>query len=369
MAWSGLRGAVGLVLAIMVDMHPAVNEHIGSQFMFHIGGIAMLTLVINATLAGPLLRYLGFTDTPLIEEHTIEHLQQWTKKETNKTFEEIHKFHSDLFKNIDVAAVKQLVPTLSGVEEDQLHNPESSNESEDLLDQRKEQTYREIFMRAVEADYWAEIEDGMLPRTSRPARILLISTSDAQLHPNKELADWDFIASKINGFTCCPVLNNLVDMWPLRNFSALQNFFPSERTLNMWKVYTAVSYITAHESADKNLRQYFEGSIINDDVRASVANESKKQRGKAHEVLNELPEEVVTWCKQRMMAGKIIQLHVDKVAELEKLGVLDHKGAHHIVHHLLDDSRKLATMQVDHSRVKANFSKRSNSSDAFQRRC
>jgi hypothetical protein len=31
----------------------------GARIMFHVGGIAALTLLVNATTAAPLLRYLG----------------------------------------------------------------------------------------------------------------------------------------------------------------------------------------------------------------------------------------------------------------------------------------------------------------------
>ena len=69
--WGGLRGALGLSLAIIADDASTVcaeggycdvldNEN-GNRVLFLTGGIAFLTLLINGSTTGLLLRYLGFT--------------------------------------------------------------------------------------------------------------------------------------------------------------------------------------------------------------------------------------------------------------------------------------------------------------------
>lgn len=69
MVWGGLRGAVGIALAIALDkelMHATFptdpRRKYTSQLFGLTGGIAFLTLVVNGTLAGPLLRKLGLAD-------------------------------------------------------------------------------------------------------------------------------------------------------------------------------------------------------------------------------------------------------------------------------------------------------------------
>merc|ERR1711871_464349 len=78
MSFSGLRGAVGLALAIMVDQmaekHEKVEKKIGSLFLFHIGGMALLTLLINAPLCAPLLNALGLVKGQKIDELVTENL-------------------------------------------------------------------------------------------------------------------------------------------------------------------------------------------------------------------------------------------------------------------------------------------------------
>jgi len=63
LTWSGLRGAVGLVLALQVAGSDLRGEPEGSQaghrFLFYMAGITTLTLLVNGTTTGSLVRYLG----------------------------------------------------------------------------------------------------------------------------------------------------------------------------------------------------------------------------------------------------------------------------------------------------------------------
>lgn len=72
MTWGGLRGAVGLALAIQVYKHRAENlqgeytisEKHGEQVLFFVAGVAFLTTIINAPTAPMLVNYLGITALP-----------------------------------------------------------------------------------------------------------------------------------------------------------------------------------------------------------------------------------------------------------------------------------------------------------------
>lgn len=79
-SFSGLRGAIGISLAIFLDNE--VRQATGGQnkvfelqtkklFGF-VGGIAFMTLLINATTAGPLLRKLGLADSSQVREQLVQ---------------------------------------------------------------------------------------------------------------------------------------------------------------------------------------------------------------------------------------------------------------------------------------------------------
>ena len=58
-AYGGLRGAVGLALALMVVHTSELPEKMRRMVLFHIAGIVLLTLVINGTTTGLLIDMLG----------------------------------------------------------------------------------------------------------------------------------------------------------------------------------------------------------------------------------------------------------------------------------------------------------------------
>ncbi len=61
MAWGGLRGAVSLALALIVAQHPDVGEELGVQILSVTAGIVLLTIAVNGTTTGWVLRKLGLT--------------------------------------------------------------------------------------------------------------------------------------------------------------------------------------------------------------------------------------------------------------------------------------------------------------------
>merc|ERR1719443_1938653 len=58
---------------MIVEIEPGIKKETGSQVMFHVGGVAALTLLVNSVTTGPLLRILGLVKT-----------EDWTNRVTNK---------------------------------------------------------------------------------------------------------------------------------------------------------------------------------------------------------------------------------------------------------------------------------------------
>ena len=57
--WSGLRGSMSVILALIVDSDYQIDITTRHRFLFHISMIALLTLVINGTSSKFLVRFLG----------------------------------------------------------------------------------------------------------------------------------------------------------------------------------------------------------------------------------------------------------------------------------------------------------------------
>lgn len=60
-AYAGLRGAVGMSLALMVTVDDDIPAYIQDVILLHVAGIALMTLLINATTTAWLVRKLGLS--------------------------------------------------------------------------------------------------------------------------------------------------------------------------------------------------------------------------------------------------------------------------------------------------------------------
>lgn len=61
-SYAGLRGAVGLSLALMVVQSDKISDYVKNVILLHVAGVALLTLVINATTTGMVVNYLHLAD-------------------------------------------------------------------------------------------------------------------------------------------------------------------------------------------------------------------------------------------------------------------------------------------------------------------
>lgn len=67
MAWGGLRGAVSLALALLLEGLPGIPEALGAQVLAVTTGVVLLTLLVNGSTTGTLLRRLGLTTPGPVE--------------------------------------------------------------------------------------------------------------------------------------------------------------------------------------------------------------------------------------------------------------------------------------------------------------
>ena len=69
--YAGLRGAIGLALALLVNSSPKVPDYVKDVILLHIGGVAFLTLIINAVTTGHLVKFLGLLKQSPIQKNLL----------------------------------------------------------------------------------------------------------------------------------------------------------------------------------------------------------------------------------------------------------------------------------------------------------
>jgi len=359
MVWSGLRGAVGLVLAIIVDLEFNVGNNPeqktqGAKILFHVGGMAMLTVAINAPLTAPLLRKLRLTRPPLLEDEVTDHFE---KELNHRTALRLQDFTQEMwFNGANREFVSELVPPLGGHHEHRGLERISENishaiaKASSIRGQRfrnckashthKLERYREVFMRAVQHHYWLDIEGGVVNRASKVARILLYSTDHCLDEADQPLTDWDILKDMLNDTY---TYGTLAKCWHtvLPHCQMLEHFFPSPSSVTLWKVYASLAYMKAHQAVRREVHKNLPlDSVLDATVQDEVHRESAEQEGKAFNFLNSLPRDAVEHGKSRMLAGRLLHMQIEDVRQLQADGFLSDKGASHILHEVQEAQRE-----------------------------
>lgn len=124
--YGGLRGAVGIALAIALDNEVAratgeteVDPTNETRKLFgFVGGFAFMTLVINGTTAGPLLRRLRLSDSTDTRRKIVQAYE--TRYRTWMIEHMVRLLAQQRFEHVDFALVRYHVPVLANLTKAQL---------------------------------------------------------------------------------------------------------------------------------------------------------------------------------------------------------------------------------------------------------
>ena len=91
LGWGGLRGALGLTLALVVSICPGIPDEIRKQVLFYTAAIVTLTLLLNATNVRRLLNRLGMSCAQSAKRVIDYNLHEKERKSTLLYFEKLHR--------------------------------------------------------------------------------------------------------------------------------------------------------------------------------------------------------------------------------------------------------------------------------------
>ncbi|HPQ33954.1 MAG TPA: cation:proton antiporter [Tenuifilaceae bacterium] len=145
--WGGLRGAVGLALALIVANEASIEHEVRSQILSLTAGIVVLTSLVNATTIKLLVNKLGLTKVGAVRQQmlsqTVSFLRQSSEKEISKLKE--NRFMS----GADWESVSDYLPDVKDVEV-------KTEEEEKIFETRKR-----LLMKEKES-YWRQFSEGLL---------------------------------------------------------------------------------------------------------------------------------------------------------------------------------------------------------------
>merc|ERR1719454_71896 len=114
MVYGGLRGAVGLVMGLIVEHNPYVRREVAQMVAFHCSGIVLLTLLINGTTIDGLYRRLKLYP---VNQYRMTHLRKTLYKlETDCQKAGIRKLIKDwFFHDCHFKKLLRCVPNFSNI--------------------------------------------------------------------------------------------------------------------------------------------------------------------------------------------------------------------------------------------------------------
>jgi hypothetical protein len=82
--FAGIRGSISLALALIIDLDQTIPHEIQEIVLFHTANICMLTLIINGSTMGFLIRYLGMLKVTKSKEKPLRKAIALYRKELNR---------------------------------------------------------------------------------------------------------------------------------------------------------------------------------------------------------------------------------------------------------------------------------------------
>ncbi len=148
--WGALRGAIGLALALVVaGVDPKyIPADVSSQFLTLIAGTVILTLIINATTIGWLVRKLGLTKLPPARALMIYNANHYLRSSSENAME---RLKGDKFlKSANWNAVAEFLP-----------NPPVDKALKDLDIETLSET-RSRILEKEKSSYWSLFKEGLI---------------------------------------------------------------------------------------------------------------------------------------------------------------------------------------------------------------
>jgi len=198
MVYGGLRGAIGLAMALIVVDDTGFDEQDRQRVLFHVSLFVMATLVVNASTIKYMVEYFGLNKPPL---DTAALFKSATQKLLDHTHERLKQMKNDKhYVGADWAQVNKLQPDYKQlfrdlydmkfadeVEKDQDELSWNQKDDQDLIitmiallqketaDAEQRNAVEKRVIQVMKSSYWAQYEHGLL---SADAVNILVEASE-----------------------------------------------------------------------------------------------------------------------------------------------------------------------------------------------
>uniref|UniRef100_A0A7S3K0K8 Alpha-carbonic anhydrase domain-containing protein n=1 Tax=Aureoumbra lagunensis TaxID=44058 RepID=A0A7S3K0K8_9STRA len=405
--WGGLRGVIAIALVLFVKSvqsgsnrtWPHDRDQQAEQITFLVGGVVFLTLLVNAPTARPMLKCFGLVYGTAADKYKlqiVDHVMMRIVRAAEDAYEatclKLKHDAVDIIRHCSLlerlndssratpnqlaltdgalkanAKTEQPVMVIAGAIDDAVpvgfsidmiqEHQSKANSVEDL---EKLPALREVFLRVVQAQYWAMIKCGELPRKAYESLILIQSIDKAQDKLEEQLDDLSIVRdglARAYGHSAGPVESCLtcVDSCTPAWFTSTSEF--------AYKIYfesSEASYIVmrafvhAHGRAQRIFAEAMFGSTteMNRAEELIILAESANQVNEALELCADSSDNLRSIVKSKLVGEAVLESAREALYKCTEDGLLSEEDAKPVTakldadEHALRLARKDLSMQI-----------------------
>jgi len=377
-SWAGLRGALAMALALIVrsEWHEmGISQNRANKFFFYVGGMATLTLVVNATTAQMLLVKLGLLkeDDSLMSKSLLNQAKFQIRERLQEDCKQLsaHKYDASFDGKLNESDFTKYNTLLSTHENsmaeslrslsshakanrffgiDDTNNPMTNGmadtKGESPLNPEVVTYCRQMLLESCRVKYWDFIEDGFLPRTDTVTQSLLYSIDSGLRRADFQARrDWDSLMKnmKIPSFVK-RVLDFIRDYVP-EDWDRVHRFGDRIETDNVYfKVYALTSFIEANNFAQVKIVEMWgasSGGLSTPAEMEKILQESRDSVREAKIQLVMLDQSMVTSIIRQQANRVLLSKQVKYVKEMKEEGSLMGKHADKLFEMIEEDLDRL----------------------------
>ena len=337
LVYGGLRGAVGLALALIIYGETDINKDVRFLSLFLMAGIASLTLLINATTTGFFIEKLGLAKSSRVQEDLLKQVCKTVYDETIKSINDLkrNKFlrFADWEKVYELSGLKNfmrkvLLRTSTGK---QMKKTFKNRTEEALLEEYLEQTARKNivemenemrhrYLTTLKGLYWHEYEKGQCG--ARTALVLIESADVALDQESCRMQNWEYL-EKV-----------LVSGWIIKFFKKTKNL-PLIGKLFTLFLYNRLAYsydiastfLACHSYAQETLSEVIEEE--SQEALQAIMTEAEDQVQMCRDFVTDNVTEIFSEINRDIQTKKatyaVLNRQLCVVNEFSKHGLIDEK--------------------------------------------
>lgn len=321
--WGGLRGAVSLALALTVAADDLIPKALGDTILFLCAGIVVLTILINGSTMGLVLKLLGLSALPPAKQATVDKAQNKISIELNALLPNM--MENQFLKGANWTLVKHQ-SQLQGINEIKSH--------EEITPQDMATAFQRRLLETERKDYWSQFEQGTLGK-----------------HATKRLVE--AVEHALDGEPCIGPRPELFQSWKIPHiFEYLRhNPFINQILLHLYFDRLALGYDIARGfiQAQEALNSHIASLAPNPEAALAVHKlvaDNKHMTQQWIESLRESFPEIIQQLQSQAAIRLLLNRERSIISQLLKQAVLDTPEAQRLLSNV--ESRMQALQNISH---------------------